>query len=122
MAVRKKDFRMQNLCHPGQGPGIHGYFSAGIGKQLVHVELYSYVNDALRREKQLKGWQRQWRIDLIEQQSPFCFIGLLEAFIHHPRECGDPEDFYFFSGSRVLARDDKNHVQDSWVKQVSKEV
>jgi predicted GIY-YIG superfamily endonuclease len=44
---------MSNLCHPGQGPGIHG---AGIEKWLVHVELYNYVNDALRREKQLKGW------------------------------------------------------------------
>lgn len=38
--------------------------------QLVYVELYQYVNDALRREKQLKRWQRQWKIDLIEQQNP----------------------------------------------------
>jgi len=38
--------------------------------QLVHVELYKYVNDALRREKQLKGWQRQWKIDLVERQNP----------------------------------------------------
>ena len=38
--------------------------------KLVHVELYKYVNDALRREKQLKGWQRQWKIDLIERQNP----------------------------------------------------
>ncbi|MFA6263555.1 MAG: hypothetical protein WCW33_03980 [Candidatus Babeliales bacterium] len=44
---------MRKLCHSGQGPGIHGYFSAGIKKRL---ELYNYVNDALRREKQLKGW------------------------------------------------------------------
>jgi len=38
--------------------------------QLVYVESYKYVNDALRREKQLKGWQRRWKIDLIEQQNP----------------------------------------------------
>jgi putative endonuclease len=38
--------------------------------QLVYVESYKYVNDALRREKQLKGWQRQWKINLIEQQNP----------------------------------------------------
>ena len=38
--------------------------------QLVYVESYKYVNDALRREKQLKGWQRQWKIDLIERQNP----------------------------------------------------
>jgi predicted GIY-YIG superfamily endonuclease len=54
---------MRKLCHsgkvfviPGKRPGIHGYFSAGIEERLVHVELYNYVNDALRREKQLKGW------------------------------------------------------------------
>lgn len=38
--------------------------------RLVHVEWYKYINDALRREKQLKGWQRQWKIELIEQQNP----------------------------------------------------
>lgn len=47
--------------------------------QLVHVELYKYVNDALRREKQLKGWQRQWKIDLIEQQNPQ-WIDLYDKF------------------------------------------
>ncbi|MFA6491934.1 MAG: hypothetical protein WCW33_03860 [Candidatus Babeliales bacterium] len=57
MTVCKKDFRTRNLCHSGQGPGIHGYFSAGIEKRLVHVESYNYVNDALRREKQLKWWR-----------------------------------------------------------------
>jgi hypothetical protein len=62
VAFRKKDFRMQHLCHPeplchsGQGPGIYGYFSTGIEKRLVYVELYNYVNNALRRKKQLKVW------------------------------------------------------------------
>ncbi|MFA6263400.1 MAG: hypothetical protein WCW33_02835 [Candidatus Babeliales bacterium] len=48
---------MRKLCHSGQGPGIHGYFSAGIEKRLVHVESYNYVNDASRREKQPKRWR-----------------------------------------------------------------
>lgn len=47
--------------------------------QLVHVESYKYVNDALRREKQLKDWQRQWKIDLIEQQNPQ-WIDLYDQF------------------------------------------
>ncbi|MBI3419179.1 MAG: GIY-YIG nuclease family protein [Proteobacteria bacterium] len=34
-------------------------------KMLVYYESYSYVYDAIAREKQLKHWQRDWKIDLI---------------------------------------------------------
>ena len=33
---------------------------------LVYFEQFQYVNDAIKREKQLKNWNRQWKIDLIE--------------------------------------------------------
>ena len=39
-------------------------------KMLVHVEQYEYVNNAIAREKQLKRWHRDWKINLIEQQNP----------------------------------------------------
>ena len=37
---------------------------------LVHVEVYDLVVEAMRREKQLKGWKRAWKIALIEKNNP----------------------------------------------------
>ena len=37
---------------------------------LVHYELYTDVHDALTREKRLKKWKRQWKINLIETKNP----------------------------------------------------
>jgi putative endonuclease len=38
--------------------------------RLVHVEEYQSPDDAIRREKQLKKWNRGWKIQLIEQENP----------------------------------------------------
>jgi len=38
--------------------------------QLVYFEVYRYVNDAILREKRIKKWKRQWKIDLIEEENP----------------------------------------------------
>ncbi|MDD7887631.1 GIY-YIG nuclease family protein [Flavivirga sp. 57AJ16] len=37
--------------------------------RLVYFEQFQYVNDAIKREKQLKNWHRQWKIDLIEKDN-----------------------------------------------------
>lgn len=37
---------------------------------LIYFEAYQYVNDAILREKRLKKWKRQWKIDLIEKDNP----------------------------------------------------
>ena len=37
--------------------------------KLVYFEQFQYVNDAIKREKQLKNWNRQWKIDLIEKDN-----------------------------------------------------
>jgi putative endonuclease len=37
---------------------------------LVYVERFSQVYDAIAREKQLKGWNRAWKIKLIEKSNP----------------------------------------------------
>ena len=36
---------------------------------LVYFENHQYVNDAIKREKQLKKWNRQWKINLIEEDN-----------------------------------------------------
>ena len=38
--------------------------------RLVYVEPYENAEDAIRREKQLKKWNRDWKIRLIEEDNP----------------------------------------------------
>jgi putative endonuclease len=38
--------------------------------RLVHFEDTSDVMAAIEREKQLKNWKRQWKIELIEKTNP----------------------------------------------------
>lgn len=38
--------------------------------KLVYYEVYKYVNDAIVREKQLKNWKREWKMELIEKENP----------------------------------------------------
>lgn len=38
--------------------------------KLVYFETYQYVNDAIKREKNMKKWKRQWKINLIEEDNP----------------------------------------------------
>jgi putative endonuclease len=37
---------------------------------LVYYEQTNDIHHALTREKQLKKWKRQWKIELIEQMNP----------------------------------------------------
>ena len=37
---------------------------------LVYLEEYSDVNEAISREKNLKKWKRSWKIKLIETKNP----------------------------------------------------
>lgn len=37
---------------------------------LVYYEDYADVNNAIAREKQLKNWQRKWKIELIRKENP----------------------------------------------------
>lgn len=39
-------------------------------KNLVHIEQCTDVNSALEREKKLKKWKRQYKINLIEAENP----------------------------------------------------
>jgi putative endonuclease len=37
---------------------------------LVYYEMFEDINDAIIREKQLKKWNRSWKIRLIEKHNP----------------------------------------------------
>lgn len=38
--------------------------------QLVYVEEFPTINEAIHREKCIKKWNRSWRLRLIEEQNP----------------------------------------------------
>jgi putative endonuclease len=38
--------------------------------QLVYYELYSDIASAITREKQMKKWNRAWKLELIEKHNP----------------------------------------------------
>jgi len=38
--------------------------------RLVRFELFDDMHTAISREKQLKRWHRQWKINLIESENP----------------------------------------------------
>ena len=38
--------------------------------RLVYFEQYGDIYEAISREKQLKNWHRQWKINLIEKTNP----------------------------------------------------
>jgi putative endonuclease len=39
-------------------------------KMLVHLETFPSIADAIAREKQLKRWHRDWKINLINEHNP----------------------------------------------------
>src|SRR3954465_3414323 len=38
--------------------------------RLVYVECYERAAEAIKREKQLKKWKREWKVQLIEKDNP----------------------------------------------------
>jgi len=38
--------------------------------RIVYYEVFSSINDAIHREKQLKKWKRKWKDELIEKVNP----------------------------------------------------
>ncbi len=39
-------------------------------KKLVYIEEYNDINMAIAREKQLKNWHREWKLNLIRKINP----------------------------------------------------
>jgi len=49
---------------------IEGFTSKYKVHRLVYYETFDHVQNAIRREKQLKGWRRDKKIALIEKSNP----------------------------------------------------
>jgi putative endonuclease len=49
---------------------VKGFTSKYGVYRLVRFELFETMHEAISREKQLKRWHRQWKINLIESDNP----------------------------------------------------
>jgi len=48
---------------------IEGFSKKYRLQKLVYFEEFDYINNAIRREKQLKNWHRDWKINLIKREN-----------------------------------------------------
>lgn len=51
----------------GQGGGFTAKYNC---TRLVYVEEYPTIEEAIAREKAMKAWKREWKIEAIEKQNP----------------------------------------------------
>jgi putative endonuclease len=49
---------------------LPGFTARHAVHRLIHFELFGDMEKAITREKQLKNWHRQWKINLIESENP----------------------------------------------------
>jgi len=49
---------------------VEGFTNRYAVHRLVRYELFGDMDRAISREKQLKRWHRQWKINLIESENP----------------------------------------------------
>ncbi|NUR45709.1 MAG: GIY-YIG nuclease family protein [Sphingomonas sp.] len=49
---------------------VKGFTSTYRVYRLVRFEQFDAMHEAISREKQLKRWHRQWKINLIESKNP----------------------------------------------------
>ena len=48
-----------------------GFSKAHRTHSLVYFELHEAMESAILREKQMKKWNRAWKVDLIEERNPY---------------------------------------------------
>ncbi len=49
---------------------VPGFTSRYDVTRLVWFELHGSIYDAIEREKRIKTWKRQWKIDLFKETNP----------------------------------------------------
>ena len=59
----KRAWEHKNNC-------VEGFTKKYFVHRLVYYEVTTDVESAIRREKQLKKWNRDWKIKLIEEDNP----------------------------------------------------
>jgi putative endonuclease len=50
---------------------VDGFSQKHSLKLLVWYEVHSEIEEAIKREKQIKKWNRKWKLRMIEEVNPF---------------------------------------------------
>lgn len=61
--LKKRIYQHKNML-------VEGFTKKYYVHRLVYFEVADNVYSAITREKQLKKWERKWKIDLIEKENP----------------------------------------------------
>jgi putative endonuclease len=59
---------IQRICQHRSGI-MDGFTKKYFVKRLVYYEVHENIEDAIKKEKMIKSWQRQWKINLIEKDN-----------------------------------------------------
>lgn len=49
---------------------VDGFSKQYCVKNLVWYEVHTEMTEAIRREKQIKKWDRRWKVELIQESNP----------------------------------------------------
>jgi putative endonuclease len=61
---------LRRRIHQHRTGEIAGFTARYRVNRLVHFEAYEDIRDAKKREKQIKGWRRERKLELIEAANP----------------------------------------------------
>lgn len=61
---------LSQRVHQHKTGEIRGFTSRYGLHMLVYYEVYDALENAVQREKRIKEWKRQWKIELIEKMNP----------------------------------------------------
>jgi len=87
---------------------LPGFTSRYNLKRLVYCERFTYPDDAIDREKQIKGWRRSKKIRLIESMNRHWYE-LAEAWagVYRPVSGDDTREIPRLAGESARLRDDE---------------
>lgn len=49
---------------------VSGFTSKYNINKLIYYEIFEDINEAIKREKQIKNWHREWKMNLIKSKNP----------------------------------------------------
>jgi len=61
---------LENRMYQHKNKLIDGFTKKYSVDKLVHYEMTNDVRSAIQREKQLKKWNKKWKLELIEKENP----------------------------------------------------